>query len=418
MQTASVFASIHDCSNLNTPELLGGIEDGLIEPRDIDVLIIEDDSSDFRITSKTLQMMDTFRANIFHAPDLVAARGMSTERTFDVVLVDFCLGMDTGTRAIQELGGRIGSAALILLTGMPGQDIREIALKAGAIHCIDKNQLNPVLLETTIRSALHTHALETKLQEMIVELELANRGKTDFFARIGHDLKTPLNAALGYAEMISEQTFGPEAGDKYVECSNNIRTAGAHLLEVLDNLIHHAANESSYSDGHREIANLCDLVQNAISMVDVLARARKHDVKFVPPDCSVPVNCKSAVLTQAVVNVLSNAIKYTPAGGNIAVSASRAERHAVIRVQDNGIGMSRDDIDVALTPFGRVSLPPQFSQDGTGIGLPIVRDIVAAHGGHLEIESARDKGTTIILQLPIASPAESADQPKIKSVED
>lgn len=371
-----------------------------VELRRINVLVIDDSDTDFRIVKKTLQLMDALRADVWHAHDLVSARAYTDCQTFDVALVDFCLGIDTGVRAIQELGGRLGSTALILLTGMPGQDIPQIALKAGAIQCLNKNQINPVLLETTIRSAIHTHQLELKLQEMIVDLEMANRAKTDFFARIGHDLKTPLNAILGYSEMISQQIFGPSSLTKYSECADNIRTGGMHLLEVLDNLIHHAASESSYSGGTFETVELNGLVQRAVAMADLLVRSRDHSLSVSVPDETIHVSCQPSVLTQAIVNVLSNAVKYTPHGGRISVSLRTGERHSEIAVVDNGIGMSNADIDVALLPFGRVELPSQFTQDGTGIGLPIVRDIMAAHTGQLEIDSVPGAGTTVVLRLP------------------
>ncbi len=382
--------------------------DGPVEPRPIEVLVIEDSDTDYRIVARTLQQMDTFRAQISHARDLEAARRMADDRDFDVALVDFYLGIDTGTEAIHDLGGRSGSTAVILLTGQPGQDILQLALKAGAIHCLDKNQLNPILLETTVRSALHTHALEAKLHETIVDLELANRAKTDFFARMGHDLKTPLNAILGFAEMITRQTFGPSISDKYVQCAQRIRVGGTHLLEVLNNLIHHSASQSSYSGGRFESAEINDIVEHALSMIDVLARTREHTIEVSLPEDSPVANCQPAVLAQAVLNVISNAVKYTPPRGHIRVSVEPGRRHNEIRVQDNGIGMSREDVDVALSPFGRVELPPQLVQDGTGIGLPIVRDIIAAHTGQLEIDSAPGEGTTVVLRLPVVQQDQSA----------
>lgn len=381
-------------------EILDHVDDGIEQPQEINVLVIEDDETDFRITSKTLQLLDTYRAHAYHASDLVEARRMVREIEFDVVLVDFCLGDDTGTRAIQELGGRIGAAALILLTGMPGQDIRQIALKAGAIHCLDKNQLNPVLLETTIRSALHTHSLEASLQDVIIELELANRSKTDFFARMGHDLKTPLNAVLGYAQMINERSFGINVDEKYVGCAENICVAGTHLREVLDNLIHHAASQGSYSGSRFQSADINELTTQALAMSELLAATRKHKLNVTLSEDDVCIDCQAPVITQAILNIVSNAIKYTPDGGSICVSVTVEGRFAEIQVQDNGIGMSNDDIDVALSPFGRVDLPPEYAQDGTGIGLPIVRDIVRAHGGQLEIDSEPGKGTLMKIRLP------------------
>lgn len=374
--------------------------DGLTAPHAIKVLIIEDSDTDFGLIRRMLQLMETFRAEVSHARDLAAARSMAGDQHFDVALVDFYLGIDTGAQAIHELGGRLGSTAVILLTGMPGHEILQSALKAGAIHCLDKNQLNPVLLETTVRSALHTHELEAKLHEMIIDLELANRAKTEFFARMGNDLKTPLNAILGFTDMITRQSLGASVPDPYIACAERIRVGGTHLLEVLNNLIYHSASQGSFSGGQFESAKINDLVQRAVGLIDMLARTRRHTVEVSLPEDSPVVNCRPAVLTQAILNVLSNAVKYTPPCGHVVVSVISTSRHNEIWVRDNGIGMSREDVDVALSPFGRVELPAQLAQDGTGIGLPIVRDIIATHGGQLEIDSMPGKGTTIVLRLP------------------
>jgi|GEM_PF-2906595 len=408
MRSSFAFDSDFEHFESEPPSATGGDHSNTAKPATIKVLLIDDSESDVRIIKKTLQLMDMLRAEVWHAHDLVTARSRCNDQAFDVALVDFCLGIDTGVRAIQDLGGRLGSAAVILLTGMPGQDIPEIAFKAGAIQCLNKNQLNPVLLETTIRSALHTHALEAKLQEMIVDLELANRAKADFFARVGHDLKTPLNAILGYSEMISLQTFGPSDLQKYSDCADNILAGGQHLLEVLDNIIHHAASQSSYAGGRFESADLNDVVRQAVSMMDALASSRRHTLDVSLFDWGIPVNCQKSVLTQAIVNILSNAVKYTPHGGLIRVSSSAGKRYSEVRIEDNGIGMSKEDVDIALLPFGRVELPADVTQDGTGIGLSIVQDIVSSHGGQLEIDSTSGEGTCVILRLPTVQSDQNA----------
>ncbi len=400
-------------AQLNLPELSGNkdfVADLLRHSDEINtdiktirILVVEDDDTDFLILSRTLQLMDTYRVEAHRARTPAECLALANEMAFDVALVDFWLGVDTGVGAIQEVGGRIGQAAPILLTGMPGQDIRQIALRAGAIYCLDKNHLNPVLLETTIRCALHTHALETRLHKAIVDLELAGRAKANFFARIGHDLKTPLNAVLGYAEIIASQIYGPDESQRYVECAENIRAGGTHLLEVLNNLIHHSASQSNYSESRREEADLGQLVHNALSMIAVSAVAREHDLKICVPDEPVTVRCQPSLLTQGLLNVLSNAVKYTANGGTIRIDLTCTADFATICVTDNGIGMTKEDIELSLQPFHRVDLPPELAQDGTGIGLPIVADIVAIHDGRLDIDSTPGQGTTVSLHLPLSS---------------
>lgn len=373
-----------------------------IEPRPIRVLVVEGTGSDCPIIRKTIDLMDSFRADVRRAQGLSDMRLTCGSEAFDVALVDVCSGREPGKRAVLELGGHIGGAVLILLTDTPGQELPEAALEAGAFHYLAKNQLTPALLESTIRSALHAQALEMRLEELTADLERATRAKSEFFARISHDLKTPLNAILGNAELISTRAFNESIHDKYLDCAQSIQLAGTQLLEVLDNLIHHAASQGPCARGRFHTVDLNELTRRAVDMTAILAKSRNHVVDVKYSNAPALVDCQPFALTQAIMNLISNAVKYTPAGGAISVQTICDRRHCSIAIRDNGLGMSREDVDVALLPFGRVELPAKHAQDGTGIGLPIVRDVVAMHAGQLQIESAPGQGTEALIRLPAA----------------
>ncbi|PLX43588.1 MAG: hypothetical protein C0605_03860 [Hyphomicrobiales bacterium] len=377
-------------------------DDLLDQPVPIRVLVVEDSDYDFRITKKNLLLMDTYRVRVDRAGSVSEAGQAARRQDYDVVLVDFCLGLDTGVLAINHFGGRDSKAALILLTGMPGQDIPKIALKAGALHCLDKNQLNEVLLETTIRSALHTRHLEDRLKSLVSHLEEANRAKDDFYARMSHDLKTPLNAILGYAEMISDDCLSLSVPEKYQECARNIHTGGTHLLEVINNLILHASGKYADNLGRFSTHDLRQIVSQAVSLADSLAKNKAITITLQDDGSELQADCQVSVLTQAILNLLSNAVKYTASGGEVGVRLGTDKDRHFVAIRDNGIGMSTADIDLALTPFGRVELPAQISQEGSGLGLPIVKEIITAHGGELDISSRPGEGTEVILYLPIA----------------
>ncbi|MGI9383748.1 MAG: ATP-binding response regulator, partial [Methyloligellaceae bacterium] len=394
------FASVNQ--EFDALDLTEPTGDGLSASRPISVLVIEDDETDFRTTRSALLTMDTFDATIHHARDLEEAREALLGQSFDVVLVDSCMGIETGPQALQDFGGRNGAIPPILLTGVPGQDTQQVARSAGQIYCIDKNQLSPALLENTIRCTLHTYGLERKLQDLIIALERANRAKSDFFTKIGHDLKMPLNAIIGYSDALTSEIYGPVGQPKYREAGESIKESGLHLLEVIDNLIQHSLGQGEIGDADFQFEDINELVARAIDMIDILRRRCGHTLTRRLSGAPIHVNCHRSVLTQAILNILSNAIKYTPKGGEVSVDVRETGRQVEIRIADNGIGMNENDMAVALAPFGRVELPARVVQEGTGIGLPIVRDIMARHGGQLEIESAPGEGTTIVLRLPIA----------------
>ena len=407
MQVAQAYESTERQHSGIVPNFPSDATGSISEVVDLRVLVVEDSEMDFRIINRTLQLMDTYRAHCFKASNIEAVKRLAGKNQFDVALVDFCLGVDTGTLAISELGGRHSAMPLILLTGMPGQDVREIALRAGVIQCLDKNQLSPAILETAIRSARHTHELEVKLQETIDNLEMANLAKADFFARMGHDLKTPLNAILGYAEMISNEMCGVPVPEKYASYARSISEGGNHLLQVLDAMIHHAVGQGSYGDGIFKVTELNRVAEKAALLVQNLVDARGHTLEVSLPDVSPLVRCQPPVLAQAVVNLLSNAVKYTPRGGTIRLEVS-GDPLPTISVRDDGIGMTDRDVKVALLPFGRVDLPPERAQDGTGVGLPMAKDIVKTHKGRLDIESAPNRGTRVTITLPPAQRDENA----------
>ncbi|SNY93347.1 Signal transduction histidine kinase [Cohaesibacter sp. ES.047] len=363
------------------------------------VLVVEDDDLDFRITRKVLLQLDSYEPEIDRACDLREAQLAAQRTDYDIVLIDFCLGMETGVPVINVFGGEESNAALILLTGMPGEDIQKIALKAGVVHCINKDHLSPVLMETTFRSAQHTQGLKSELKKTIEQLREANEAKDHFYASMGHDLRTPLNAILGYAELISQNTLDLSVPSRYQEFAVRIMSGGLHLLEVINNIVLSNGDALEEMRTEFEKADLIDIARKGMDLLRIFAEQKNIRVRLHAPDEPIYIACKSSLMTQAIVNILSNAIKYTPERGEVNIRVTTTDSEAMVRVQDNGIGMSEDDIELARTPYGRVRLPIHQSQDGTGLGLPIVDKIMSCHDGEMEIKSYPADGTCVTLRM-------------------
>lgn len=370
-----------------------------LQPAPIRVLIVDDDAEDIARVRRCLDGMAAYRAEVRQAGSLEETRAAIAEAAFDVALIDFHLGDETGTRIMQALGGRRGEIALIFLTGEHDPAIKRQALEAGALHVASKDSLASEILENAIHSSLYAQTIENQLNDALVELERATRARADFFAKIGHDLKTPLNSVIGYSEALAGQAFGPLGDPKYRDYAKAIREAGGHLLELIDNLIHFSVGDNRAISFSR--CDLNELAASAIRMTEPACQKRGHALKTALAREPVIVDCQPSAITQAIINLLTNAIKYTPAGGKISVTVRQTARHAEVAVKDNGIGMSRADLTIALEPFGRVQLPPESAQDGTGLGLHIVREIMARHKGQLDMTSAPGEGTTAVLRLPL-----------------
>lgn len=365
----------------------------------IRVLIVDDDEDDVVQIKHCLGQASAYSAKITQTATLDETRIAIAASDFDVALIDFHPGKDIRPEVMQELGGRSSEIALIFLTSQQSGDINRQALEAGALHLVSKQSLAPEVLENAIFSSLHAQKIENQLNDTLVELERANRARADFFAQIGHDLKAPLNSVLGYSEAIANETFGPINNSKYREYGEAVHEAGAHLLALIENLIHFSAGENQGQPFAE--CDLNTLVEFALRMTDLPRQKRGHTLKKTLPKQPVLVRCQSSAISQAIINLLTNAIKYTVDRGQIEIQVRKTRRHAEVMVKDNGIGMSRADISIALQPFGRVPLPPETAQDGTGLGLHIIREIMARHKGQLDLASAPGNGTTAILRLPL-----------------
>ena len=138
--------------------------DAIGSVRKLSVLVIEDSQPDFELVKRTLRLMEVFDAEVHHAYDIVSARDILEAVKIDLAIVDYCLGADSGVRAIKEAGGRGGDFPIIMVSGMPAPEIQQIALNAGALNHINKHSPSPLLMDNTIRSALHTHVLEGRLK--------------------------------------------------------------------------------------------------------------------------------------------------------------------------------------------------------------------------------------------------------------
>ena len=256
-------------------------------------------------------------------------------------------------------------------------------------------------METTIRSAIHTHSVERQLYHTIVELQRSNLAKANLYAGMSHDLKTPLNAILGYSEALAAGVLGEPDSDRYKDGAKRINAAGSHLLEEINKLIVRFANNDDDPGNDHCNADLGEILRESVAHSEPFAASAGHVLKTEIPDTTMPIVCNSVMVVQAISNLLSNAIKYTPAGGELTVRVSVTDDAYSIGVSDTGIGMNEDELSLALQPFGRVSHSSQNHKEGTGIGLSIVQEVVKQHNGQLEVESEPNIGTTITMNLPV-----------------
>jgi signal transduction histidine kinase len=248
--------------------------------------------------------------------------------------------------------------------------------------------------------------LEQRVEERTIELANANRAKSAFLANMSHELRTPLNAIIGFGEMIENEIVGPIAVPAYREYAEHIHDSGKHLLCLVEEML----DLSKVEAGKLEIDRLPTRPDGVLaeSLVMLKSAVDSADVEVVvdaDPAHWPTLDGDPIKLKQVLVNLIDNAIKFTPAGGRITVSGEADEAWLRIRVSDTGIGMRTQDIPLVVQPFYRVNSAYDATRGGAGLGLPFAKAVIELHGGTLGIESRPGSGTTVTITLPVAPAA-------------
>ncbi len=244
-------------------------------------------------------------------------------------------------------------------------------------------------------------ASERKLIEARSQAELANRAKGDFLANMSHELRTPLNAIIGFSEVISNELFGPIANEKYLEYIRDIHASSLHLLSIINDVLDMSKIEAGKVELAQEVVPMQSLIGEVMRMVHERARSRDIELIAQMSKEEVDIWADERSMKQIFLNLLSNAIKFSREGGTVQVRVmADGPDVALFEIEDHGIGMNEEEQERALQPFGQAQPATTRTYGGTGLGLPITKGLVEAHGGTLTISSRAGHGTTVRVVLP------------------
>jgi len=242
---------------------------------------------------------------------------------------------------------------------------------------------------------------ERELREAKEHAEYANRAKTEFLANMSHELRTPLNAINGFSEIMAEEMFGPLGTEPYREYVRDINQSGRHLLQLINDILDLSKIEAGKLELHDGPVDLERLFAASLRIVGERTRRAGLEVSSRIEDGLGRIHADERALKQVLLNLLTNAAKFTPEGGRIELSAERRDDgHLVVAVADTGVGMATQDIPRALKRFEQLHGSLGRPAEGTGLGLPLVAALVELHGGTIEIDSEPGVGTTVRVVLP------------------
>jgi signal transduction histidine kinase len=232
-------------------------------------------------------------------------------------------------------------------------------------------------------------------------VEEANRAKFEFLAKISHELRTPLNAIIGFSELIMRDVGGAGDNNNHRNYVEDIHVSGRHLLDIINDILDFAKAEAGKLLLQESEVSVQDVLGALMRLIGPRARDAGITVNNLLPEDMPHLWCDERKLKQMLLNLLSNAVKFTPSGGHIDIACSVDASGLTLSIEDSGIGIADADLTRVLQPFVQVDNKLSRRQEGTGLGLPLVKAMIEIHGGSLRLESHSGKGTAARLTLPL-----------------
>jgi cell cycle sensor histidine kinase DivJ len=329
----------------------------------------------------------------------------------------------TEAMLLKGLGGLVGPAELPALADAMDSALRGAPTELVCAFAGDPERSIGLTLRATrdgrlfaaLREATAQKAHETRLVEAKAAAEALNSGKSRFLANMSHELRTPLNTIMGFSDIMKARLFGPLPA-KYGEYADLIHDAGRHLLDLINDLLDMSKIEAERFQLQIEKLDARDPLSAALRLMRVQADEAGLSLRAALPPDPIDIEADPRALKQIVLNLLSNALKFTPRGGQVTVTLQAQGETMELMVTDTGVGIAPEDLQRLGRPFEQAGDVKQRAK-GTGLGLSLVRGLAELHGGQMIIESTLGEGTSVTVRLPgVVQPAEAGERPSAQVI--
>ncbi len=305
--------------------------------------------------------------------------------------------------------------AVIMVTGYASVETAIDAVNQGAYAYFVK-PVNPDEIKTTIANALKQQRLLKENKGLVESLQHSNRllfeaneelrkatqAKSEFMAHMSHELRTPLNVIIGFSELMLDGVTG-EINEEHKQCLNDILSSGRHLLNLINDILDLSKIESGKMELKFGNFPLPDIIESLRSIMIPIIAPRKQSLEVYVEEELPLVNGDKSKVRQVLLNLLSNATKFTPDGGKLRIEAVKENKQCRVGVIDTGIGIKKESYEKIFEPFTQLDSSLDDDKGGSGLGLTIARQIVEKHGGRIWVESEYGKGSHFYFTLPLAT---------------
>jgi signal transduction histidine kinase len=346
------------------------------------------------------ELVKAYQATPLHPGE--GATGRAAQTKVPVQIDDLSHEHEFATRGMRPILQRLGYQSLLAVPLLFEQKIMGALTiyrrQTGTFAPEIVNLLQTFATQSVL--AIQNARLFREIEDKGRELEAANRHKSEFLANVSHELRTPLNAIIGFSEVLQERLFG-ELNEKQAEYTDDILSSGRHLLSLINDILDLSKIEAGRMELEVTTFFLPDAIENALLLVR--ERASRHGIKLdrIIDERVGDFTGDERKVKQILVNLLTNAVKFTPEGGQIKVEATPGDSAAIISVTDTGLGIAPQDHEAIFEEFRQVGTNYAQKREGTGLGLSLTRKFVEMHGGKIWVESEVGKGSTFTFTLPI-----------------